>query len=126
MSFQKPSIRSDQNKIFKKNRVFVEILQFSKKYEFNKAKSIDHSVVLRISISRLFIDENFSLNSFGFLNLFYQTLLKNTLIHEVLAEARSLKKENTVTILNRVRKKLDKMTKFRSVSLITHCCYPAR
>ena len=98
MSFQKSNIRSDQNKIFK-NRVFVKILQFSKKYEFNKAKSADHSVVFKISIFRFLI---------------------------VLAKARNLKKKNTVTILNRIKKKLDKMIKFSSVNLITHCCYSTR
>ena len=57
MSFKKSSIRLNQNKIFK-NRVFVEILQFSKKYKFNKTKSVDYSIVFKISISRFFIDEN--------------------------------------------------------------------
>ena len=89
MNFQKSNIRSNQNKIFK-NRVFVEILQFSKKYEFNKAKSVDHSIVFKISIFRFFIDENFffceriffyilinfSLNFFDFLNLFLSNFFK--------------------------------------------------
>ena len=62
MSFQKSDIRSDQNKIFK-NRVFVKILQSSKEYEFNKARSIDHLIVFKISISRFLIDEDFFLIS---------------------------------------------------------------
>ena len=57
-NFQTSNIRSNQNKIFK-NRVFVKILQFSKKYEFNKTKSIDYSIVFKISIFCFFIDENF-------------------------------------------------------------------
>ena len=77
-SFQTSSIRLNQNKIFK-NRVFVKILQSSKKYEFNKARSIDHSVVFKISIFCLFIDEDFSFCeriSSVFLNLFLSNLFK--------------------------------------------------
>ena len=74
-----------------------------------------------------YLDQSFVEFFFRFFWIyFYQILLENTLIHEMLAETRNLKKENTVTILNRVEKKLDKMIKFSNVNFITHCCYSAR
>ena len=50
-------IHSDQ-KIFFKNRVFVKKLQFFEKYEFDKAKFVDQSIVFKISIFSFFIFEN--------------------------------------------------------------------
>ena len=46
-------------------------------------------------------------------------------VHTLLSKYRKLQMLY-VTILNRIEKKLDKMIKFRSVSLIAHCWYPAR
>ena len=50
-------IRLNQ-KIFFKNRVFVKKLQFFERYEFDKAKSVDQSIIFKISIFSLFIFEN--------------------------------------------------------------------
>ena len=50
-------IRSNQ-KIFFKNRVFVKKLQFFERYEFDKAKFVDQSIIFKISIFNFFIFEN--------------------------------------------------------------------
>ena len=50
-------IRSNQ-KIFFKNRVFVKKLQFFERYEFDKTKFADQSIIFKISISSFFIFEN--------------------------------------------------------------------
>ena len=50
-------IRLNQ-KIFFKNRVFVKKLQFFERYEFDKAKFVDQSIIFKISIFSLFIFEN--------------------------------------------------------------------
>ena len=50
-------IRSGQ-KIFFKNRVFVKKLQFSERYEFDRAKSADQSTVFKISIFSLLTSGN--------------------------------------------------------------------
>ena len=51
------NIRSNQ-KIFFKNRVFVKKLQLFERYEFDKAKSVNQSIIFKISIFNLFTFEN--------------------------------------------------------------------
>ena len=51
------SIRSNQ-KIFFKNRVFVKKLQFFERYEFDRTKFVDQSIIFKISIFSLFTSEN--------------------------------------------------------------------
>ena len=93
------------NVIIKRNKYFIFLI------EKTLIKIIDFKYFIKLNIIVVFNKLRMNSNNENFITFI---IFLNFYKYKI------------VTILDRIEKKLDKMIKFRSVSLITHCCYPTR